>query len=176
MREPERCAICKGVAEKTFDASVDAVARHLRGQGKIDSLVMARRDELLRGEQSRLGLAAAHWPFNHDDTGLEGRSSHCFLNLVWRKGGASCPKGGGETRLPKLAARPADLAQCVARPGSSGLQRKSFLGREPSFVRANPVRNGDETREQPEVGVIGCKAWIGGSNRQWAEDRLEFGH
>ena len=39
--------VCQGVAEKAFDAPVNAVARHLRGQREIDSLLLVRRDELL---------------------------------------------------------------------------------------------------------------------------------
>ena len=149
VRQPERCVIGKGVAEKLLDAPVNSIACHLRGQREINSLVMAGGDELLRGEQSRLCFTAAHRPFDHDNPGLERRSRDGLLNLVRREGGASCPKGGGETRCPKLAARPADLTQCLTGFGARGLQWQPIARREPSFVRANPVRNGDETRMQP---------------------------
>jgi len=116
VSQAQRSIAGQGVAEKTFDPLVNPVARHLRGQREIDSLLLARGDELLRCEQRGLGLAAAHRPLHNDDAGYVRRFRDRLLQRIWLEGGfPPGGKGGGELRLAQRSAGPADFTKGVTR-------------------------------------------------------------
>lgn len=68
--------------EEFCNAFVNSVTGHLGGQRKIESMMMAGCDKLLRCMQCCLGLAAAHWGFDDDQPRFGGGAGYCFLNRV----------------------------------------------------------------------------------------------
>jgi len=51
-----------------------------------------------------------------------------------------------------------------------------MLRRKPCFIGSDPVRDRDQPREKPEVGMMRGEARLRWRCRQRAEYRLEFGH
>src|SRR5271165_481252 len=82
MRQTRGRLVIERMAQECRDALVNPVAGDLSRQGEINALVLASTDQLLGGMQSRFRFPTAHRSFDDDQSGLDGRVPHRFLNGV----------------------------------------------------------------------------------------------
>ena len=82
MRQPDGGLVREGVGEESGDAPMNAVARDLGRQGKINTLMVPGRDEPLSGVKRRLGFATTHRCFDDDEAGVIRNFDQSLLHRI----------------------------------------------------------------------------------------------
>ena len=153
MGKTEGCRFIKRLLQEALHTLVDAVARHLGGQGEIEAGVRLRLMQAVCSPKRRLGFPAAHRPLHDVEAGL----LRLIMNGLLKWIGRPVTEQRREWLGAHPAPTPAHSLQSLCRPDGTGLIFQAAIRRKEVLIRSHPVRDGDQARQQPEV--LGVFAW-----------------